>query len=96
MVYFFGYFIGICNYVSLWVLYAIKGVGSCGVEFFLCMALGLVFSSALYFVMTILQFMEVCLVIILWAVILAVFPMFAKSSIHVCKSLWLMGSGGIC
>ena len=67
-----------------------------GWNIFLCMALGLVFSSDLYFVMVILQFMEVCLVIILWAVILAVFPMFAKSLIHVCKSLWLMGSGGIC
>ena len=59
------------------------------------MALGLIFSSALFFVMAILQFMEVCLVIILWASILAFFPTFTKFSIHVRNSVWFIGSGGI-
>ena len=63
VVYFFGYFIGFGKYVILWVLYAIKGVRSCGWNIFLCMVLGLVFSRALYFLMAILQFIEVCLVI---------------------------------
>ena len=54
------------------------------------MVLGLVFSRALYFVMVVLQFIVVCLVVILWAFALAFLPMLAKSSIHFCVlwSLW--------
>lgn len=56
-------------------------------EIFLWIVLGLIFSSALYFVMVALQFNVVCLVIILWASVLAVFPMLASSSIHARNSV---------
>jgi hypothetical protein len=44
-------------------------------------------------VMNVLQLIEVCLITILWAS--AFFPILVSSSIHVCSSVGLVGSGGI-
>ena len=59
------------------------------------MTLGLVFSRVLYFVMAERQLIDVCLVIILYAWILAFLPMVASLSIHCVCSIWLAGRGGI-
>lgn len=46
------------------------------------MVLGLEFSWALYFVMAVLQFIAVCLVVILWTSFLVFLPMSVRSSIQ--------------
>lgn len=66
-----------------------------GLNIFLWMVLGLLLSRALYFVMAILQLIDVCLVMILWASLLAFLPILASSSTQVCKSAGLVGKGGI-
>ena len=53
------------------------------------------FKKCLYFFLVVLQFFEVCLTMILWASILAFFPMLAKVSIHVFSSKGWVGIGGI-
>lgn len=55
----------------------------------------MIFSTALYFVMVVLQFNVVCLVMILWALVLAVFPMLASFSIYARNYVELIGRGGI-
>ena len=66
-----------------------------GLNIFLCIFLGLVFSRSLYFVMVFLQLMVVCLVVILWASILVVRPIVASSSIHCLTVVSLVGVGGM-
>lgn len=70
---------------------------SCGLldGIFLWMVLGLVFNYALYLVMSILQFVAVCLVMILWAFSLAFLPMLARSSMHCLCSVRFVGKGGM-
>ena len=53
----------------------------------LWMVLGFVFNKVLYFVMAFRQLVAVCFVVILWAVVLAVLPMLAISSIHWLRSV---------
>ena len=62
-----------------------------GWNIFLCIVLGFMFNSALYFVMAVLQFIAVCLVVILWASSLAFLPMLAISSIHIVRSCGVCG-----
>ena len=50
-------------------------------------------SRALYFVMVCLQLIVVCWVIILYAAILAVLPMVARSSIHPLRFAEVVGRG---
>ena len=50
-------------------------------------------SRALYFVMVCLQLIVVCWVIILYAAILAVLPMVARSSIHRLRFAEVVGRG---
>lgn len=63
--------------------------------FFVWIVLDLVFSKVRYLVMVVLQLNAVCLVIILWASILAFFPILARFSIHERSSMGLVGVGGM-
>ena len=67
-----------------------------GLNIFLCMFLGLMFSRSLYFAMAFLQLIVVCLVVILCASILAVQPIAAISSIHCLMFAFVDGVGGMC
>ena len=66
-----------------------------GLNIFLWIVLSLLFSRALYFVMVVLQLSAVCLVMILWASVLAFFPILVSFSIHVCNYVGIVGKGGI-
>lgn len=66
-----------------------------GWNIFLWMVLGLVLSRILYFFMADFMLIMVCLVVILYASLLAVLPMAAKVSIHFVCSVRLVGKGGI-
>ena len=66
-----------------------------GLNIFLWIVLGLEFSRALYFVMAIVQLIEFCFVMILWASVLAFFPILVISSIHACSSAGLLGNDGM-
>ena len=66
-----------------------------GWNIFLCIVLGLMLSNALYLVMAILQLIEVCLTMILCALVFACLPMFAITSIQCACSVGFVGSGGI-
>ena len=59
------------------------------------MVLGLLLRRALYFVIAFLQLVDVCLVINLWASDLAFLPIVVISSTQVCKSVEVVGKGGI-
>ena len=66
-----------------------------GWKFFLWIVLGLVFSRVLYFLMAVLMLIMVCLVVILYASILAFLPMVANVYIHLVCSVRLVGMGGM-
>ena len=66
-----------------------------GWNIFSWIVLGLVLSRVLYFFMAVLMLVMVCLVVILYASVLAVLPMVARVSIHLACSMWLVGMGGI-
>ena len=53
-----------------------------GWNIFLCIIFSLIFSNVLYFVMAVLQLIDVCLVTILYVWVLAFLPMMASLSIH--------------
>ena len=59
------------------------------------MVLGLVLSRVRYFLMAVFMLIIVCLVVILYASVLAAFPMVAKVSIHFVCSVRLVGMGGM-
>ena len=59
------------------------------------MDLDLVLNRVLHFLMTVLILSMACLVVILYASVLAVLPKVAKVSIHCTYSVWLVGSGGM-
>ena len=65
-----------------------------GWNIFLCIVLGFMLSSALYFVMAVLQLIVVCLIIILCASIFAFRPMLAICSTHCVCSMGFVGRGG--
>ena len=66
-----------------------------GWNILLWMVLGLVLSRILYFFMADLMLIIVCLVVILYASLLAVLPMAARVSIRFVCSVRLVGKGGM-
>lgn len=76
----------VCEYVVSYIFETIQGCVCGWFEYFLVLTLGLVFSKSLYFVMAFVQLMVVCLVVILWASLLAALPMvcFYRYVVNMC------------